>query len=41
MTFLTLNLSPTLILDDEQFNNICQGNKNLNFERIFSIHTGY
>ena len=33
MTTLTLNLNPTLILDDEQFINICQQNKNLNFER--------
>ncbi|MGI0481485.1 Uma2 family endonuclease [Geminocystis sp. CENA526] len=33
MTTLTLNLNPTLILDDEQFISICQHNQNLNFER--------
>ncbi len=33
MTTLTLNLNPTLILDDEQFSKICQLNQNLNFER--------
>lgn len=33
MTTVTINLNPTLILDDEQFASICQHNKNLNFER--------
>lgn len=33
MTTLTLNLNPTLILDDEQFISICQHNQNFNFER--------
>ena len=33
MTTLTLNLNPTLILDDEQFISICKHNQNFNFER--------
>jgi Uma2 family endonuclease len=33
MTTLTLNLNPTLILDDEQFTSICKHNQQLNFER--------
>lgn len=33
MTTLTLNLNPTLILDDQQFTSICKHNQNLNFER--------
>ncbi|MBL1209723.1 Uma2 family endonuclease [Geminocystis sp. GBBB08] len=33
MTTLTLNLNPTLILDDEQFISICNHNQNFNFER--------
>jgi Uma2 family endonuclease len=33
MTTLTLNLNPTLILNDEEFTSICNHNQNLNFER--------
>ena len=33
MTTLTLNLSSSLTLDDQQFKTICDNNKNLNFER--------
>jgi Uma2 family endonuclease len=33
MTTLTVNLNPSLTLDDQQFETICQNNKNLNFER--------
>ena len=33
MNILTVNLKDNFILDDEQFQTICQNNKNLNFER--------
>ena len=33
MTTLTLNLSSSLTIDDQQFKIICDNNKNLNFER--------
>jgi len=33
MITLTLNLNPTLILDDDQFISICEHNQNFNFER--------
>jgi Uma2 family endonuclease len=33
MTTLTINLNPTLTLDDQQFETICQNNQDLKFER--------
>ena len=33
MTTLTINLNPHLTLDDQQFETICQNNKDLRFER--------
>lgn len=36
MSTITLNLSPTILLTDNQFYEICQNNRDLRFERTAS-----